>query len=90
MIRPRRYRFVMAAIVLTATGGCGRDVSVVVVGGEHIRLRGIDAPEREKVCWQHDRSPYSCGKMGGGAPASRDRKRHADLCKSPVAPSGYR
>jgi endonuclease YncB( thermonuclease family) len=39
------------------------------VGGDRIRLIGIDAPEREQICWQADGTEWACGR------AAHDRLR---------------
>lgn len=54
--------------LLAALAGCGRDVNVIdgdtlVIGAEHVRLHGIDAPEREQTCRRADGSSYACGRM---------------------------
>jgi endonuclease YncB( thermonuclease family) len=38
------------------------DGDTLVMNGKSIRLHGIDAPEREQVCFRADASPYFCGR----------------------------
>jgi endonuclease YncB( thermonuclease family) len=77
------------AIMLATLTGCGREVGVVdgdtlVIGAEHIRLHGIDAPERDQVCHKADGSSYDCGHMA----AAHLRREIAD--GMPACASLYR
>jgi endonuclease YncB( thermonuclease family) len=72
------------AIILAMLAGCGRDVSVVdgdtlVIGAEHVRLHGIDAPERDQVCRRADGSDYDCGHMAA-AQLRREIADHVPAC----------
>ena len=39
------------------------DGDTVVVGGNKIRLSGIDAPERQQTCTNAQKEPYPCGEI---------------------------
>src|SRR5262249_18156777 len=39
------------------------DGDTLAINGEHIRLHGIDAPEREQVCFMPGGAPYACGRI---------------------------
>ncbi len=38
------------------------DGDTIVIAGTHIRLFGVDAPERKQTCQGHDGSTYECGR----------------------------
>jgi len=67
-LRPQRF-IIVAALVIAAAWACWRgigeprvvDGDTLVVHGEHIRLHGIDAPEREQMCSHANGALYSCG-----------------------------
>lgn len=53
-----------AADGLTITGKARvLDGDTVVIGKQHIRLRGIDAPEREQLCWPYSGGTAACGRQ---------------------------
>lgn len=62
--------FLVSLFLVVAAGAARADLSgpVVVingdtleVGGVHIGLYGIDAPEDDQVCYTKDEKPYDCG-----------------------------
>ena len=55
----------IAALGLTPIQGPARviDGDTIVISGEHIRLEGIDAPERNQIC--HSQSDWKCGVVSG-------------------------
>ena len=69
-LRPQGF-FLIAALVLAAVWAYSPnrarplviDGDTLMVNDAHIRLHGIDAPEREQVCFGSDASPYFCGRM---------------------------
>jgi endonuclease YncB( thermonuclease family) len=74
----------LLALVLAILSGCSRDVSVVdgdtlVIGAEHVRLHGIDAPERDQVCRRADGSDYDCGRMASSQ-LRREIADHVPAC----------
>jgi len=69
----RVHPFILIApLVLAALWGCPPeregaagviDGDTIVIGGTHIRLHGIDAPEREQHCRNAQGASYPCGQI---------------------------
>ncbi len=38
------------------------DGDTIVIAGTHVRLWGVDAPERKQTCQGHDGATYECGR----------------------------
>lgn len=53
------------------------DGDTIDVGGERVRLFGIDAPERDQLCWEPDGSPVRCGQWSSGVLARFAEGRQA-------------
>jgi len=83
---------VLAVAPLAATAGPdGRvrviDGDTIDVGGERVRLFGIDAPERDQLCWEADGSAVRCGEWSGRVLARFAEGRRAE-CEA-IRPDRY-
>lgn len=83
---------VLAVAPLAATAGPdGRvrviDGDTIDVGGERVRLFGIDAPERDQLCWEADGTAVRCGEWSGRVLARFAEGHRAD-CEA-IRPDRY-
>jgi endonuclease YncB( thermonuclease family) len=63
-------RFERFAMLEAAGQAIVNDGDSITLGGERIRLRGIDAPELDQIC-QRDGEDYACGRRSKAALAER-------------------
>lgn len=55
------------------------DGDTLVIGAKHVRLHGIDAPERDQTCRRSDGSSYDCGRVAA-AHLRREVADHVPDC----------